>query len=376
VQFNLDLGEDGTIYSAAAVSGVTLSPSGDYEGIAYTGPARNSVFVSDETTNGVYEHNLTTGVRIQTVPIPAVFGTARADKSFESLTRAVSGSAMWTANEEGLGMDSQVSTPIAGTTVRLQKLIDNGSGVTAGPQYAYVTDPIHSLSSPKRSGVSDLVMLPDDTLITLERSVASATPVYRNSIYQVDLTGATDVSTAEFNAGLLGKTYTPATKTQLWAGTAGGGLSHLGEDMEGLALGPVLEDGNYLLVGIVDDDDILSNNTVVAFELSLTGCSLAGDYNCNGKIDEADQAMWRNTFGSTLNLSADGNQDGMVDALDYTFWRDQLGKSAGAGGAALAGAAIPAPEPGAAILLASAGLIVASLKLRAERQASGPGRWQ
>ena len=105
-------------------------------------------------------------------------------------------------------------------------------------------------------------MLPNGKLIALERSLASAFPPFESRIYEIDLAGATDVSGL---SGLIGQTFTPVTKHLLWKGQAGGGF---GQNLEGLALGPQLADGNYSLLGIVDDGDPLSSNTLVAFEVS------------------------------------------------------------------------------------------------------------
>lgn len=44
-------------------------------------------------------------------------------------------------------------------------------------------------------------------------------------------------------------------------------------------------------------------------------------------MNQADYAVWRANFGSTLLLAADGNRDGVVDAADYVVWRDNLGAS-------------------------------------------------
>src|SRR5690606_38995059 len=122
---------------------------------------------------------------------------------------ARAGGTVWTANEEALSVDGPLSTPSAGTVVRLLRY-DN-----AGPaaQHAYVTAPIHGLViSGSRSGVSDLVALPDGRLLALERSFALASPLFLTRLYEVDTSGATDVSGLP---GLAGQMYTPATKRLL-----------------------------------------------------------------------------------------------------------------------------------------------------------------
>ncbi|MEQ8846837.1 right-handed parallel beta-helix repeat-containing protein [Botrimarina sp.] len=53
---------------------------------------------------------------------------------------------------------------------------------------------------------------------------------------------------------------------------------------------------------------------------------VAGDYDLNGLVDQADYGVWRRNYGSTfgVGLLADGNRDGRVDAADYSVWRDAL----------------------------------------------------
>ncbi len=75
---------------------------------------------------------------------------------------------------------------------------------------------------------------------------------------------------------------------------------------------------------------------------------LAGDYNLDSTVNAADFVLWRNSLGSTTNLTADGNNNLVVDAGDYTLWRSNFGRTpAGAAGAGLVGV----PEPTACILL-------------------------
>jgi hypothetical protein len=46
-----------------------------------------------------------------------------------------------------------------------------------------------------------------------------------------------------------------------------------------------------------------------------------GDYNGDGIVDDADYALWLETYGSTDELPADGNLDGSTSAADYVAWR-------------------------------------------------------
>ncbi|TWT43221.1 peptidylprolyl isomerase [Botrimarina hoheduenensis] len=62
---------------------------------------------------------------------------------------------------------------------------------------------------------------------------------------------------------------------------------------------------------------------------------VAGDFNQDGIVTQADYLWWRTTYSSTTSLDADGNQDGLIDTADYTVWRD----------AWLASSALAVPEP-------------------------------
>ena len=94
---------------------------------------------------------------------------------------------------------------------------------------------------------------------------------------------------------------------------------------------------------------------ISSYELSLSGCSLAGDYNCDGTADRPDYTLWKNTFGSTGALAADGNLNGAVDATDYTVWRDHLGA---AGGGSMSNSAVPEPAAQVIAFVGVAGALV------------------
>ncbi|HMO84943.1 MAG TPA: esterase-like activity of phytase family protein [Lacipirellulaceae bacterium] len=238
LQFDLSFGVNGAIAAVSGVVPVTINGTLDFEGIAYTNPVRHSVFLSEENNPGVREINLATGLALQTVAIPSVFTShKRANRGFESLARSQDGTVMWTANEAALTVDGPLATAAAGTVVRLLRLDVNGNSVAASSQFAYQVEPIHGSSSfgSPQSGLSELTLLPDGTLLAVERSVALTSPLYLNRIYAVDFDGATDVSVGPLAAGLTGQTYAPVSKQLLWSGAVDGAS---GQNMEGLALGP------------------------------------------------------------------------------------------------------------------------------------------
>jgi hypothetical protein len=273
IDLNVTFNNDGSIASNTVTGGHSL-PSlqnvhNDYEGIAFTSAARNSVFVSNESVSpppAIYEFSLgNPATLLQTINMPSVFANQRDNRGLESLTRRPDGTEMWTANEEALTVDGPVSTSTTGTVVRLQRLAVSGNTVTPAQQFAYVVNPIHSgIGSPDQSGISDLVELPDGTLLALERSAIVGLPIFQTRIYQIGLAGATDISQGVLANGLIGQSYTPVTKTLLFSSTS------IGENLEGLTLGPQLASGNYALLGVCDNGDPASGNTLVAFELVTT----------------------------------------------------------------------------------------------------------
>lgn len=54
---------------------------------------------------------------------------------------------------------------------------------------------------------------------------------------------------------------------------------------------------------------------------------LTGDYNGDGIVNAADYTVWKDSFGSTVDLTADGDGSGTIDAGDYTVWVNNFGTS-------------------------------------------------
>lgn len=361
LQFDVTFSAAGAIEGVSSMASININATNDFEGIAYTNPTRNSVFLSSETGQHLREVSLATGATLQNVTIPAVFDNRRGNKGLEALTRTLDGATMWTANQESLTVDGPLSTASVGTTVRLQRLNVDGNAVTAGPQYAYQVDPIHGslTSGSPQSGISDVAVLPDGTLLALERSVAVTMPLYRHRIYAVDYSNATDVSLGPTATGLAGKTYTKAEKSLLWSGAIDGAA---GQNMEGLVLGPQLASGAWVLLGVVDDGngEPGSSNTIVAFTATPI---TSADFNADGVVDGADFLQWQRGNGKAIGAThqeGDANRDGAVDAADLELWKASFTAPPGDG----TSTAIPEPATG---LLSSAGAIVFAAQKKVRR---------
>jgi formylglycine-generating enzyme len=91
----------------------------------------------------------------------------------------------------------------------------------------------------------------------------------------------------------------------------------------------------------------------VAYGMRIAEVFAPGDFNGDGVVDAADYTLWRDTLGSTTNLTADGNNNGVVDAGDYDVWKANFGNHSGAG--ASANAAVPEPSTLVLLIVAAAG---------------------
>lgn len=232
------------ILSAAVVGSLPLASGTDLEGLVHH-PLGGSVIAADEVGPGIREYRLSDGAEISSVTLPAIYAQVRSNLSLESLSMRVASSAtddaLWTANEEALTVDGPVSSGTSGSLVRLQRF---DSTLAPAGQWAYLTDPYPGAPflGQERSGVADLLALPNGELLALERSFSSS--LFRTRLYRVDFSGATDTSAL---TSLATDPFTPVTKTLLWerAGTF--------ENFEGLTLGPALDAGDWSLLLVSDN---------------------------------------------------------------------------------------------------------------------------
>jgi len=251
----------GWIQSPAVTGSIGVPMMGrDSEGITLS-PERTSAWVSDEIDSTINQFSLVTGLMLGSVAVPSIYRPANVqdNRGLESLSYAAG--KLWTGNEEALKPDGPLSTTTAGSWVRIQRF--GGADLTPESQYAYRTDPIAALSpftTAERSGLVDLLALPDGQVLTLERELGGFIPVYRTRIYLLDLTGATDVSAVP---SLSAGGFTPAAKKMLWQGW------FTSTNYEGITLGPALSSGAYPLVLVSDDGQGQLGQLQTLFSLTL-----------------------------------------------------------------------------------------------------------
>lgn len=247
----------------------------DLEGIAYN-RIRNSVYLSDETGPAIREHAVGGGSALTNQVIPAVYASYRANFSLEALSMAPDGRVLWTANEEalyraGTGVDDgPLASPSSGSVVRLQRWTRPHPLAAWAPagQWAYRSEAWRGDSpfiTEERSGVVALCALPNGKLVVLERDLSSFIPSLLNRLYEVDFSGATDVSAL---TALNGAEYTRVTKRQLWSRNFG-----TTENFEGICLGPRLASGAYSLIMIADGDSPLVAS-LYALRLAVSGADV------------------------------------------------------------------------------------------------------
>ncbi len=332
VRFSLNVNaSDGAVSSPSVLPGVSLAQQRDFEGIALippsgTGFGVGDILLSDEGVAGsvlpmVTRWNLSTGSLLGLLDTPPVFAAIRPNFGFESLASGTGRTGLpeaWTANEEALTTDGPGSSATDATMIRLLRYVN---GVPS-QQFAYVCDPWHggAITGGARSGLSDLCMLPDGRLLALERSFAfSGSGFFRTRIYEVNTAAATDVSAiASLNAG----GFTPAAKTLLYSGFL--------QNVEGLCVGPALAAaGTFSLIGITDDADPISTNTVYAWRISGVGPPpCPADLNGDGQRNTADLTAFLGAFGRTGApgfIAADLNGDGVVNTADLVTFLGRFG---------------------------------------------------
>lgn len=301
--FRLSLSQTGKPLAVESLRIVTLSARHDYEDVVPCPPTvarglrRNRrqadpagiidqdglkpeefVLVCEEDTPAVRAFSLIDGGMVGALELPENLSTRRPNRGLESLAIEPDGRSLWTANEEALPADGPPAAAGGGTVVRLTRLLLRGDGTVAADraeaaqgsdasaaaafQAAYRVDPVHAFvrvfAGQPLSGLAALVALGNGRLLTLERSGAPGLPPFASRIYQIDAGAAVDVSAVA--GDLAARQGVAVDKRLLWTDS-------LGINLEGLCLGPVLADGNRVLLAIADNGGIGTPNQLVGLAL-------------------------------------------------------------------------------------------------------------
>lgn len=144
-------------------------PNRDQEGIVYV-PQWNTLFVSGETDNRIYEYSIDGNRTGRELAIPQEFSAATNNYGFESLCYNAATHRFWTTTESTLPADGAqaTSTNHVKNRLRLQSFDDN---LRPAEQYFYEMD---APTAKRRAahyamGVSELCAADDGDLIVLER---------------------------------------------------------------------------------------------------------------------------------------------------------------------------------------------------------------
>ena len=235
---------------------------------------------------------------------------------------------------------------------------DNATGLAVG-QYAYRMD-----TAAQGRGISSLVALGNDKFLVLERNnrgvgVGATVSPADKAVYEIDLTNATDVSniTLPATGAFAGAVVKSTKKIDLDANTLAALGNKSPEKWEGLAIGPMLSNGQYLILAGTDND----------YSVTQSGSGTQYDVWFDFSLVDPYANSLQCPIGTTLNcfLTLNGNASPWMNNLGllpgvlhaYTASLDGF----------IAAQAVPEPGTGALALLGLAGAFAV------RRRQRGPG---
>jgi hypothetical protein len=250
-----------------------LGNSFDPEGFVVH-PKSGHFLVSDEYGPSLYEFNRD-GVRVKVFTTPANLIPRNSDSEAPNFADDTGNTAGKRTNRgfEGLAISPDGTYVYA---MLQSAMLDEGGGDgvcnrivkfdaqtgTAVAQYAYQME-----GASQGRGTSALVAVNDHEFLVLERNnrgigVGADIASPNKKVFRMDLADATDVSDVSFAADACpaGKVSKSGPFLDLAANTLPGLGNKVPEKWEGLAIGPQLKDGSYLMLAGTDNDYSVTQN--------------------------------------------------------------------------------------------------------------------
>jgi hypothetical protein len=261
----------------------TLGNSMDPEGFVVN-PKTGNFLVSDEYGPSVREFDRSGNlIRTYTTPAnlvpkvganndyasapPTLTSGHEPNRGFEGLAISPDGKYAYAMLQNGAVQDGWSSSS-RGLYTRIVKF-DTETGLAVG-QYAYKLE-----SSSQGRGISAIVALNDHEFYVLERNnrgigVGANISSPDKNVYKIDLAGATDVTDIALPAtGTFAGAVTKGVKLiDLDANTLAALGNKSPEKWEGLAIGPKLADGSFMMLAGTDNDySVTQNDSNVQFDV-------------------------------------------------------------------------------------------------------------
>lgn len=352
--------------AGAAMNGLAPSPthllgnSLDPEGFVVN-PKNGNFLVSDEYGPSLIEFDRSGSlVRRYTTPanlVPRSAGDVpnfasnagnskgkRSNRGFEGLAVSADGRFTYAMLQSAM-LDEGAGSGVHNRIVKF----DNATGFAVA-QYAYKME-----RSSQGQGISALVALGNDKFLVLERNnrsvgVDAALETADKNVYRIDLAGASDVSGIDLDSGTAFAAVSKSAKLiDLDADTLAALGNKSPEKWEGLAVGPKLANGKYLVLAGTDNDySVTQNDSGVQFDAWF-------------RMSDADP------YATSIQCPA-GTVLGCSGALtpDYTLLPGVLHAYT----ANIDGYTAPVPEPETyALMLAGLGLVSVMSRQRRRRPA-------
>ena len=363
------LGLNGLAPNPSSTLGLAFDPEG-----FVVNPRTGTLLVSDEYGPSVREFSRS-GALLRTyntpanlVPRNAASGVAnfandtgntagkRTNRGFEGLAISPDGKFAYAMLQSAM-LDEGGSN---GSVNRIVKF-DTASG-DAVAQFAY-----QMKRNSQGQGISALVAINDHEFYVLERNnrgvgVGGEFATADKEVYRIDLAGATDVSAISLGVAAV---YTAVSKSAQVLDLAANTLAALGnkspEKWEGLAIGPKLANGSYLLLAGTDNDYSVTQNSSGA---QLDVYFRFSDANPYATSIQCPLGTLIGCTGAASSVPGDGSYQLLPGVLHaYTVSAAELGAYAQ-----------PVPEPSSWLLMFGGLAVVAGMARR--RKANGLSKAQ